>query len=148
MAKLSQIQDEITALKKAINNPNNTNVMAKASMQKVLEKLQKDAKELAEKQPVGKTFTEELRRQRPTGKSVDGSISLMAMSKQTNKFSSDLKPPKPVPQPKSEDQDKYDCDDLIAKAKERRKKAKERAKQPKKTEATKNKEKYKSFFYI
>jgi hypothetical protein len=57
--------------------------------------------------------------------------------------------PEPAPKKKSvpvkkEDmpaEEEYDCDDLIAKAKERRKKARERAKLPKKQEVTKNIEK-------
>jgi hypothetical protein len=61
--------------------------------------------------------------------------------------------PEPTPEPapkkksvpvKKEDmpaEEEYDCDDLIAKAKERRKKARERAKLPKKQEVTKNVEK-------
>jgi hypothetical protein len=50
---------------------------------------------------------------------------------------------KSVPVKKSEmpEEEEYDCDDLIAKAKERRKKARERAKMPKKQEVTKNVEK-------
>lgn len=58
---------------------------------------------------------------------------------------------KSVPQPKAkeekypEDEDDY-CAKVIAQAKERRKKAKERAKLPKKTEATKNKEKLEKVF--
>ena len=53
---------------------------------------------------------------------------------------------KSVPQPKKPEDDEYDCDDLIAQAKERRKKAKERANQPKKSDATKNKEKLEKVF--
>jgi len=66
---------------------------------------------------------------------------------------SPAKKPTPAPEPtpkkksvpvKKEDmpaEEEYDCDDLISKAKERRKKARERAKLPKKQEVTKNIEK-------
>lgn len=81
MAKLEQLQKDIEALKKAINNPNNTNPQAKASMEKTLVKLEKIAKELAESSPAGKTYKEELARQRATGEAKDEGISLYAMSK-------------------------------------------------------------------
>ena len=158
MAKLEQLQKDIEALKKAINNPNNTNPQAKASMEKTLVKLEKIAKELAESSPAGKTYKEELARQRATGEAKDEGISLYAMSK-----AMENKPKKAtlsgkesikkrsVPVPKA-DQDKYPEDDddycakVIAQAKERRKKAKERANAPQKTEATKNKEKLDKVF--
>lgn len=168
MAKLEQLQKEIADLKKAINNPNNTNPSAKASMESVLAKLEKQAKELAESSPAGKTYKEELARQRATGEAVGEGISLSAMSRaidmnktrETVKSSLNAKTishikaekekaekKKAVPVPKA-DQDKpeYDCDDLIAKAEARRLKAKERANQPQKTEATKNKEKLEKVF--
>ena len=54
---------------------------------------------------------------------------------------------KGVPLPKDQQQKvEYDCDELIAQAKARRKAAKERSKAPKKTEATKNKEKIETVF--
>jgi len=81
MAKLEQLQKDIEALKKAINNPNNTNPQAKASMEGVLAKLEKQAKELAGSSPAGKTYKEELARQRSTGDAVGEGISLSAMSK-------------------------------------------------------------------
>jgi hypothetical protein len=54
---------------------------------------------------------------------------------------------KGVPLPKEKQkQVEYDCDELIAKAKERRKAAKERAAGPQKSPATKNKEKIETVF--
>lgn len=54
---------------------------------------------------------------------------------------------KGVPLPKEKQkQVEYDCDELIAKAKERRKAAKERAAAPQKSPATKNKEKIETVF--
>lgn len=54
---------------------------------------------------------------------------------------------KPVPLPKDKQMvDGYDCDELVRKIKERKAKAKERAKLPKKSEATKNKNKIESVF--
>ena len=54
---------------------------------------------------------------------------------------------KAVPLPKDKQLvDGYDCDELVRKIKERKAKAKERAKLPKKTEATKNKNKIESVF--
>jgi primosomal protein N'' len=54
---------------------------------------------------------------------------------------------KGVPLPKEKQkQVVYDCDELIAKAKERRKAAKERAAGPQKSPATKNKEKIETVF--
>ena len=54
---------------------------------------------------------------------------------------------KGVPLPKEKQkQVEYDCDELIAKAKERRKAAKERAEGPQKSPATKNKEKIETVF--
>jgi hypothetical protein len=176
MAKLEDLQKDIEALKKAINNPNNTNPQAKASMEGVLAKLEKQAKELAGSSPAGKTYKDELARQRATGEAVGEGISLSAMSKaidmnkskpakktislndfakqtgieithMTPKTEPKTEKKKSVPVPKA-DQDKpdYDCDDLIAKAEARRLKAKERAKAPEKTEATKNKEKLEKVF--
>jgi len=174
MTKLKLLQLEIENLKKAINNPNNTNPKAKASMESVLAKLEKQAKELAEKAPAGKTYEDELARQKATGDAKPEGISLLAMSKAINKpkpaqktvsltdFANQMgieithvggepkqeaTKKKGVPIPKA-DQDKpdYDCDDLIAKAEARRLKAKERAKAPQKTEATKNKEKLEKVF--
>jgi len=54
---------------------------------------------------------------------------------------------KGVPLPKEKQKEvEYDCDELIAKAKERRKAAKERAAGPQKSPATKNKEKIETVF--
>jgi hypothetical protein len=54
---------------------------------------------------------------------------------------------KGVPLPKDKQKEvEYDCDELIAKAKERRKAAKERAAGPQKSPATKNKEKIETVF--
>lgn len=54
---------------------------------------------------------------------------------------------KSVPLPDDlQKKDEYDCDELIKKAKERKAKAKERAAMPKKTDATKNKEKIENVF--
>ena len=54
---------------------------------------------------------------------------------------------KGVPLPKEKQKSvEYDCDELIAKAKERRKAAKERAAGPQKSPATKNKEKIETVF--
>jgi len=52
----------------------------------------------------------------------------------------------PLPKDKQSNEDDYDCDELIEKEKQRRAKAKERALKPKKTEATKNKEKLEKVF--
>lgn len=54
---------------------------------------------------------------------------------------------KGVPLPKEQQKEvEYDCDELIAQAKERRKAAKKRALEPQKTPATKNKEKIEKVF--
>jgi len=54
---------------------------------------------------------------------------------------------KSVPLPENlQKKDEYDCDELIKKAKERKAKAKARAAMPKKTDATKNKEKIENVF--
>lgn len=54
---------------------------------------------------------------------------------------------KGVPLPKEQQKEvEYDCDELIAQAKERRKAAKKRASEPQKTPATKNKEKIEKVF--
>jgi hypothetical protein len=54
---------------------------------------------------------------------------------------------KPVPLPKDKQMvEGYDCDELVRKIKERKAKAKERAQLPKKSEATKNKNKIESVF--
>jgi hypothetical protein len=126
---------------------------------------------LAKLEPVGKTFKEELSRQTKTGEAKEGAISLLAMSKKMetpeptkfkknpfNKFADAAKErataeynakkerlkaaekKKSVPVKKSE-RDEYNCDELIDKAIERKKKAKERSQLPKKAEVTKNKEK-------
>jgi hypothetical protein len=61
--------------------------------------------------------------------------------------STDTKKKKSVPLPEQMvKQDEYDCDELIRKAKERKAKAQARAKLPKKSEATKNKEKIETVF--
>jgi hypothetical protein len=61
--------------------------------------------------------------------------------------SSSEKKKKSVPLPdEMVKKDEYDCDELIRKAKERKAKAQERAKLPKKSEATKNKEKIETVF--
>ena len=52
----------------------------------------------------------------------------------------------PLPKEKQSSDDDYDCDELIEKEKNRRAKAKERASKPKKSEATKNKEKLEKVF--
>lgn len=183
MEKLADLQKDIEALKKAINNPNNTNPQAKASMEGVLAKLEAKAKTLASSSPAGKTYEEELARQRATGEAKNEGISLYAMgeamknkvtpakaspksmslkdyakeigievtemdkpiSKLIPKTSKEVKEPikavkKSVPLAKYS-RDGYDCDELIDKAIERKKKAKERANAPQKTEVTKNKEK-------
>ena len=126
---------------------------------------------LAKLEPVGKTFKDELSRQTKTGEAKEGAISLLAMSKKLetpqptkfkknpfNKFADAAKErataeynakkerleaaekKKSVPVKKSE-RDEYNCDELIDKAIERKKKAKERSQLPKKAEVTKNKEK-------
>jgi len=183
MEKLADLQKDIEALKKAINNPNNTNPQAKASMEGVLAKLEAKAKTLASSSPVGKTYEKELSRQRATGEAKDEGISLYAMSKAIKNKVAPLKASpknmslkdyakeigievtemdkpsvKPIPKTFKEakepikavkksvpvaksERDGYDCDELIDKAIERKKKAKERSQLPKKTEVTKNKEK-------
>lgn len=61
--------------------------------------------------------------------------------------STDTKKKKSVPLPdEMVKKDEYDCDELIRKAKERKAKAQARAKLPKKSEATKNKEKIETVF--
>jgi hypothetical protein len=52
----------------------------------------------------------------------------------------------PLPKEKQSSDNDYDCDELIEKEKQRRAKAKERASKPKKSEATKNKEKLEKVF--
>lgn len=52
----------------------------------------------------------------------------------------------PLPKEKQSKDDEYDCDELYEKEKQRRAKAKERASRPKKTDATKNKEKLEKVF--
>jgi len=52
----------------------------------------------------------------------------------------------PLPKDKQSIDDEYDCDELYEKEKQRRAKAKERASKPKKTDATKNKEKLEKVF--
>ena len=52
----------------------------------------------------------------------------------------------PLPKDKQSTDDEYDCDELYEKEKQRRAKAKERASKPKKTDATKNKEKLEKVF--
>lgn len=52
----------------------------------------------------------------------------------------------PLPKEKQSKDDEYDCDELYEKEKQRRAKAKERASSPKKTDATKNKEKLEKVF--
>lgn len=104
---------------------------------------------LAKLEPVGKTFKEELSRQTKTGEAKEGAISVMAMSKAKHPAPAKKVVPetppmkvvkKSVPVTKSE-RDEYNCDELIDKAIERKKKAKERSQLPKKAEVTKNKEK-------
>jgi len=141
MAKLDELQKEIEAIKKAINNPNNTNPKVKASMENVLEKLESQAKNLAESSPTGKTFKEEMEQQRKYPKKL---ITQYPMVRPTT--TPERK--KSVPQPKTkaeQDEDDY-CAELIAQAKERIRKAKLRANAPQKTEATKNKEKLEKVF--
>jgi hypothetical protein len=167
MSKPEEIKKSIEKIKKQIADPNVPDAIKELLKIKVLPKLEKD---LAESSPAGKTYEKEVDRQKKTGDYKEGEgISLLAMSKAINKPKPAKKTislddfakktgieithmtpktePKSekrvgVPRPKSEQQEvEYDCDELIKQAKERKAKAKARAEQPKKTEATKNKEK-------
>jgi hypothetical protein len=244
MSKPEEIKKSIEKIKKQIADPNVPDAIKELLKSKVLPKLEKD---LAGSEPAGKTYKEELERQKKTGEAKGEAISLSAMAKNIKKpldkktkeslkdyfekskedaeddsnvtkvsfeqFEKVWKSKKPgnfifwvgwdqysydefeemgkgdfkkglekfykdqglsvdyqmdddkktyrivlekdetpkapksekrvgVPRPKSEQQEvEYDCDELIKQAKERKAKAKARAEQPKKTEATKNKEK-------
>lgn len=139
MSKPEEIKKSIEKINKQIADPNVPSAIKDLLKSKVLPKLEK---ELAESSPAGETFEKEKERQKKTGDYKEGEgISLLAMSKAANKEEKSEKRVG-VPRPKSEQKEvEYDCDELIKQAKERKAKAKARAEQPKKTEATKNKEK-------
>lgn len=145
MSKPDEIKKSIEKIKKQLADPNVPDAIKELLKSKVLPKLEKD---LAESEPAGKTYKEELERQKKTGEAKGEAISLLSMSKAMKPEKDETPKEKKsekrvgVPRPKSEQQEvEYDCDELIKQAKERKAKAKARAEQPKKTEATKNKEK-------
>jgi len=148
-----EIETDIENIREALNSPATPENM-KSVFRKQLEMLNDKLDAL--KSSAGSTYEEELARQKRTGQAQGQGISLSAMSERMKKPISDskeiVKPKKektekkkPIPKGKKTT-DPYDCDELIKQAKERKKKAQERANLPKKTPATKNKEKIESVF--
>jgi len=148
----AEVEKDIKNIEEALKSPatpeNMKNVFRK---QLTLLKDQLDAL----KSKSGSTYKEELTRQQRSGQAIGQGISLSAMAERMGIPITHVEPPvkkqtpaverkteKKKPVPKAEkSSDPYDCNELIKQAKERKKKAQERASLPKKTEATKNKEK-------
>lgn len=157
-----ELEADIKNIKESLNSPatpDNMKVLFRKSLGELESKLN------AIKQESGSTYKEELERQKKTGQAVGEGISLTAMAErmrkperetvkpmtksETDEFAEKTKlakqkriaKKKPVPVSDKKTIDGYDCDELVKQAIERKRKAKERAEQPKKTPATRNKEK-------
>ncbi len=153
----AEVEKDIKNIEEALKSPatpeNMKNVFRKQLTQ-LKDKLD------ALKSSSGSTYEEELKRQQRSGQAVGQGISLSAMAERMGIPITHVEPPvkkqtpaverkteKKKPVPKAEKStDPYDCNELIKQAKERKRKAQERASLPKKTPATKNKEKIESVF--